>query len=59
MNSIINHEINEHTIIIDDLEFVNTSISIDYIKTLVLNKNPNYRFIEAKASDTTQLIITT
>ena len=59
LEHILNHKINEHTIIIDDLEFVNTSISIDYIKTLVLNKNPNYRFIEAKASDTTQLIITT
>jgi hypothetical protein len=56
---ILNHKIDNHTVIIDDLEFVNTSISTDYIKNQFLDKNPNYKFIEARASDAKQLIITT
>lgn len=55
---ILNHEIDDHTIIIDDLEFVNIVCDLTSLETDFLNKNPNYKFHEAKASDATQLIIT-
>jgi hypothetical protein len=56
---ILNHEIDNHTVIIDDLEFVEMSYDLELLEVNFLNKNANYKFLKAKASDTTQLIITT
>ena len=50
---------NDHTIIIDDMDLVEYSISLNDLKSKFLEKNSDYKFKNMKVSTAQQLIIYT